>query len=230
MRYSVGKNVVIALGGSIIFPEAIDSRFIRNFKAFVERFVKQGYKFVIVVGGGSIARTYQQAAGEVARLTDEDKDWLGIHATRMNAHLIRTIFRDIANPVIIDKRYKIKKLGHAVTVSSGWQPGWSTDYDAAALAVDFKAPAFIVAGKPAYVYSRDPHLFKNAVAISELSWKAYRKMIPKKWVPGSHAPVDPIAAKLAESSGTDAIILNGKDLKNLEALLLGRDFRGTIIS
>ena len=230
MRHSFGKTVVVALGGSIVYPDDINTRFLRDFKKFVEKFVKKGTKFVLVVGGGAPARTYQNAAAEVAALTDDDKDWLGIHATRMNAHLVRTIFRKIANPVVIDSRGKIKKLEYPVTVSGGWHPGWSTDYVATALAADFGAKEVVVAGKPDHVYDRDPHLFKNAKPLEELSWKAYRKMIPKKWTPGFHAPVDPIAAKFAEGEGIDAIILNGRDLRNFEAMLNGKDFKGTIIA
>lgn len=229
-KHVFGKIVVVALGGSIVYPKEIDIHFLRDFKKFVEGHVKRGVKFVLVVGGGSPARTYQNAASGVADLTDDDKDWLGIHATRMNAHLVRTIFRKIANPVVIDTRGKVKKLTHAVTVSGGWQPGWSTDYVAMALAADFKAEAVIVAGKPDYVYDRDPHAFKDAKPLPELNWKTYRKMIPKKWIPGFHAPVDPVAAKLGEEKGIKAIIMNGKDLANFESLLKGKEFKGTIIA
>ncbi len=229
MHHKFGKTIVMALGGSIVYPSEINSRFIRDFKRFVERFVKKGYKFVIVVGGGSICRVYQKAAAEVAPLTDEDKDWLGIHVTRLNAHLIRTIFRDIANPVVIDTRGKIKKLNHAVTVGSGWHPGSSTDHVATALASDFKIPEVVIIGKPDHVYDKDPNKFKGAKPLPQLSWKAYRKLIPSEWTPGFHSPVDPLAARFGQKEGIDAIIVNG-DLKNLQALLEGKEFRGTVIS
>jgi uridylate kinase len=230
MRHKFGKTVVVALGGSIIYPETIDSKFIREFKKFVERFTKRGTRFVLILGGGKVARTYQVAAHEVGQIANEDKDWLGIHATRLNAHLIRTIFRKIAHPVVMDRRGKLKKLTYPVTVGGGWHPGWSTDYVATVLAHDFGAGEVIIAGKPDYVYDKDPHKYKGAVPLPELSWKAYRKLIPSKWMPGSHAPVDPVAAKFGQDKKVQAIIINGKDLKNFEALLKGRDFKGTIIS
>jgi uridylate kinase len=55
-------------------------------------------------------------------------------------------------------------------------------------------------------------------------------MFPKKWIPGLHAPVDPIAARFAERSGLRAIVIDGKDLKNFENLLRSRNFRGSIIT
>lgn len=230
MKYKFGKTIVIALGGSIMYPEHIDSRFIRDFKSFIERQVKQGRKFVLVVGGGKVARFYQTAAEEVGSIDNEDKDWLGIHATRMNAHLIRTVFKRIANPVVIDARGKVKKLNYAITVSSGWRPGWSTDFVAAALAEDFRVPEVVVVGKPDHVYDQDPGRHPEARPFEAMSWREYRKLIPAKWIPGFHAPVDPIAAKLGEKKGIKAIVVAGKDLKNLEALLKGREFKGTIIA
>lgn len=230
MRHRFGKTVVVALGGSIIYPEGINSRFIREFKKFITGFTKRGTRFVLIMGGGKIARTYQVAAHEVGQISDEDKDWLGIHATRLNAHLIRTVFRKIAHPVVMDRRHKIKKLDHAVTVGGGWHPGWSTDYVATVLAHDFDAREVIIAGKPDYVYDRDPHKYKNAKPLPQLSWKEYRKLIPSRWTPGSHAPVDPVAARFGAKEKVKAIIINGKDLKNFGALLKGKDFKGTIIS
>ncbi len=230
MRYPIGKTVVIALGGSVIYPDAIDTSFLREFKKFVLSFTPQGWRFVLVTGGGHVARVYQQAAAKLTTLTDEDQDWLGIHATRANAHLIRTIFREAANPVVVDARHKVKALTYSVTVGGGWHPGWSTDYVALAIAHDLHIPEVVIAGKPAYVYNKDPQKFKSAKPILECSWEEYQKLIPRKWSPGSHSPVDPIAAKLGAETGTRAIIVNGKNLKNLRSLLLGKEFKGTVIS
>ena len=92
MRHAFSKTVIIALGGSIVFPDQIDWDFLRRFRSFVLREIKKGRRFVIVSGGGRLSRIYQEAAGKVVKVTNEDKDWLGIHATRINAHLLRTIF------------------------------------------------------------------------------------------------------------------------------------------
>jgi uridylate kinase len=230
MHHKFGKTVVVALGGSIVYPDQIDTKFLKDFKKFVAGFTKRGVRFMLVVGGGNICRVYQNAAAKVSKLEDEDKDWLGIHVTRTNAHLVRTIFRDVAHPVVIDQRHKLKKLDHPVTVGGGWHPGWSTDYVATVLAHDFGAKEVVVAGSPAYVYDKDPRKYKNAKPLPQLTWKSYRKLIPSKWVPGAHAPVDPIAAKFGDQEKVKAIVINGKDLKNFEALLKGKDFKGTIIS
>ncbi len=229
MKYAFGKTVVVALGGSVIYPDDIDTGYLKNFKKFIEKLLKRGKRFVIVVGGGRLARVFQNAAHNVSPLANEDKDWIGIHATRLNAHLLRTIFRRIADPVVFDKRGKMKKIKYPITIASGWRPGWSTDFVAAAIAADLRIPEFIVAGKPAHVYHKDPSLHKDARPYEKIGWREYRKLIPGKWIPGSHAPVDPIAARLSERRGLKSIIINGKDLKNFGRLLKGESFRGTII-
>lgn len=229
MNYQFRNIIIITLGGSVAFPDGVDYKFLKKFRACLAPFLREGKKFVLVVGGGKIAREYQRAAARVVRVADEDKDWIGIHATRLNAHLVRTIFRDVADPVVIDSRKRIARLRYPITVASGWKPGWSTDYIAIALAEDFKVQEVVVAGKPSHVYNKNVAKHKNAKPFSELNWTRYQKLIPTKWAPGIHAPVDPVAARLAEKKEIAAIIIGGKDLKNFTALLRGQKFQGTVI-
>ena len=229
MRYAFGKTVVVALGGSIVHPDGIDVAFLKKFRAFLTPFVRRGTKFVLVVGGGRLARRFQEAAHAVAKVNDEDKDWLGIHATLLNAHLLRTVFRDVADPVIIDIREKIKKVRYPVTIASGWRPGWSTDYVAMRIAADMGIREAIVAGSPTHVYNKDYKKYRGAKPFDRISWAEYRRLIPPKWKPGLNAPVDPVGAALGAREGMRAVILNGRDLANFRALLLGKDFQGTII-
>lgn len=229
MKNTAKKTVVVALGGSVMYPDAINYEFLKKFRQFILRRLENN-RFIIVVGGGRICRVYQEAAAKITRVADEDKDWLGIHTTRTNAHLLRTIFQEVADPIVIDERYKIKQLKYPVTIASGWRPGWSTDYVAVALASDFQIPEVIVAGKPAYVYNKDFSLYSDAFPIKTITWKKYRAMIPTRWKPGAHAPVDPIAASLAHKEGITAFIIQGTDLKNFSNLLAGVGFVGTTIS
>jgi uridylate kinase len=229
MRYAFGKTVVVALGGSIVHPDGIDTQFLKDFKKFLAPFLKKGTKFVLVIGGGKLSRNFQEAARLVSKVTDEDMDWIGIHATRLNAHLLRTVFRSVADPVVMDVRGKIKKLKYPVTIASGWRPGWSTDYVAMRIAADFGIHETIIAGKPSHVFNKDHAKFDDAVPFDELSWREYRKLIPAKWKPGLHAPVDPIGAALGAREDLKAIIIDGRRMENFRSLLNGKDFKGTII-
>ncbi len=224
------KKFVISLGGSVAFPEKINIAFIRAFYLFIKKEIKKGNKFIVVSGGGDITRKYQQAAGKISRVSNEDKDWIGIHATRLNAHLLRTIFKREANPFVFDNRFKITKFGrYSLIIASGWRPGWSTDYVAVQIAADFKLKLVINLSKAAYVYTADFQKFPEAKPIEKISWKNYLNLIPKKWVPGLNVPVDPIAAKLAARKKIEVIVAGGEDLNNLKNILKGKHFEGTVL-
>lgn len=224
------KTIVISLGGSIIVPGRIQVEFLKKFKEFILKLLKQNYRFIIVTGGGAIARHYQDAAARVSEISDEDKDWLGIHATRINSHLLRTIFKKEAYPVVLDSPHKpIKGKGHKLYIASGWIPGWSTDYDAIILAKRFKINKVINASNITYVHERDIALDETAKPIKNISWKNYRKLISSEWKPGMSAPFDPIAARTAQKYKMTVIVTKGTDLKNLENIIKGRKFKGTTI-
>lgn len=232
MRSGSQETIVIALGGSITVSRNIQVRFLKHFRKFILKFLKDGKRFVIVVGGGKICRDYQNAAASIVDLSDEDKDWLGIHATRLNAHLLRAIFFDVAHPVVLDsplKKIKNEKK-YNFFIASGWRPGWSTDYVAVMLANRFQTKRLIIATKIPYVYDDDIEKNKRAKPLKEISWKDYRKMVGDVWIPGLKAPVDPIAAKLAQRLKIEAIVARGTDLKNMENILRGKKFIGSIIS
>jgi len=226
------KLVIISLGGSLIFPEEIDWSFVKRFKKTIENQIKNGYKFVIITGGGKLARKYQESAQKITKLTNDDRDWLGIHATRMNGQLIRTIFRSHAHPVInknpndLEDFYNFKE---DILVAAGWRPGFSTDYDAVLLAKYLGAQKVLNLSNIDYICDKDPKKFPDAKKLENISWKEFRKMVGNKWDPGLNAPFDPIASKLAEEIGLEVAIMNGQNLKNLEDYLEGKKFKGTII-
>ena len=205
------------MGGSVIIPGKIQVEFLKKFKEFILKFLKKNYRFVIVAGGGNICREYQAAASKIMKLSDEDNDWLGIHATRLNAHLLRTIFKKEAYPTVLDNPLKqIDGEGYNLFIGSGWRPGWSTDYDTILLAERFKADKIINATNIDYVYEKDIAKYKTAKPIKEITWNRYCKLIGAEWKPGMKAPIDPIAARLASKLKMTVLVVKGTDLKNLK--------------
>ncbi len=223
--------IVIALGGSVVVPNGVNTVFLKKLKRFLSKHLLRGKKFILVIGGGSIARHYQNALGKIIRVPAEDRDWIGVHSTRFNAHLLRTVFRKEAYPVVLDNPFKqLERPGKkSLLIASGWKPGWSTDYIAMVLAKRFGVKRIIVAGHPPFVYTKDHMRFKNAKPIRTLSWHDYRSLIPGKWTPGLKSPVDPVAARFAERFHIEALIVRGTSLKNLELAIEGKPFRGTVI-
>jgi uridylate kinase len=229
MKEDNKKIIVISLGGSLIVPDEIDASWIRNFKRLIEKYVVKGHRFILISGGGKTARKYQNAAKEIAGLTGDDLDWLGIHATRINAHLIRTIFRALANPKVVKDPTEKIRFSEKILVAAGWKPGFSTDYDAVLLAKNFKVKKIINLSNIEYVYDKDPKKFADARIIRNISWKEFRKIVGNKWDPGLNAPFDPIASKEAQKLGIEVAIMNGKNLENIENYLNEKRFIGTTI-
>ena len=91
----------MSLGGSVIFPNKIDMKFLREFKKIIKKFVKKNYRFAIYCGGGKLARNFQKAAVKF-KFNNEALDWLGIYATRINANSIKKLFGPKANTVSIE--------------------------------------------------------------------------------------------------------------------------------
>lgn len=222
------KTFVISLGGSLIFPGDLDKKFLANFKNVIEKYVKKNYKFIIICGGGSLARAFQQIASEARKPSDEDLDWLGIYATRINASLLRSMFGGKAEQRIISNPNSKIKFKKNIAIASGWIPGWSTDYDAVLLAKNVGAREVVNMSNIDYVYDKDPRKNKGAKKLENISWQDYRKLSGNVWKAGMSLPFDPIAAKEAQKSKIRVYII-GKDLRNLQRLLENRKFKGTVI-
>ena len=225
------QKFVLHLGGSVLCPNGIDIYYLKNFYSFIKNQIKKNRKFIIVVGGGSFARQYQSLASKVTtHISDNNKDWIGIEATKINATLLRAVFGNLAHPLIFDERYKIRRFGrYPIIIGSGWEPGWSTDFDAFQIALDFKIKKVTILSETSYIYTADPHQNKNAKIIKETTWKEYLNLIPKKWKPGMKTPIDPVAARLAQKRGLEAIEIDGRNFSNFENLLDGKNFKGTVV-
>ncbi len=222
--------VVISIGGSIVVPKTgIDVSFLKKLRDLIKSEIEKRQRFVIVVGGGHTARAYQKAASAVSRLDPEDVDWIGIHATRLNGHLLRAIFRDNALHRVVKDPTKKVVWQEPIMVAAGWKPGWSTDYVAVRLAHKYGARRVINLTNIDAVYDKDPSRFDDAEPIEHIAWKDFRKIVGDEWSPGANAPFDPIASKLAQKWGIAAVIASGHDLKNLKAIIDGKKFRGTMI-
>ena len=222
------KTIVLSLGGSLIVPDGYDANFLGNFKKTIEKYIKKGHRFVIFCGGGSLARNIQKAASNAIKISNEELDWLGIHATKLNAQLIKTIFKNYAQDFIVDNPNAKIIFKKSVLVAGGWLPGWSTDYDAVFLAKNLGVREIINMSNVDYVYDKDPRQHKDAKRIESIRWDGYSKLIGTKWTAGMNAPFDPVASKEARKSKIKVYVI-GKDLKNLENLLDGKNFKGTKI-
>lgn len=226
------ETVVMSVGGSLIVPDHIDTHFLRDLKGLVEHQIAAfGRQFIIIAGGGKTARRYQEAAGTVSDLDPEDLDWMGIHATRLNGHLLRTIFRDIAHPVMITNPDDIIDVPRQtpLVIAAGYRPGASTDLRAVQIAKHRGATKLMNLSNIDYVYTDDPRKDENAEKIEDITWSEFLKLIPTEWNPGLSSPFDPVAARAAQTLGLEVAIINGAKPGEIENYLTNKEFIGTKI-
>jgi uridylate kinase len=79
------------------------------------------------------------------------------------------------------------------------------------------------------VYNKDPKKHKNAKPLKKINWNEILDITGKKFTPGMNVPFDPIASQLAQKIGIKVIVCDGRDLKNLDNIIEGKEFVGTTI-
>ncbi|MBI4135371.1 UMP kinase [Candidatus Uhrbacteria bacterium] len=221
---------VISLGGSLVCPEAgkVDTDFLKKFRALILKYARRGNKFAIIVGGGKLARVWQEALKRLEIKQISELDWVGIRATQINAELVRAMFGSAAyKEVVLNPARKVGKF--KILVGAGYVPGHSTDYDSVVRAETIGAKMLVNLSNVPYVYNKDPRQFKNAKKILRLSWMEYKKMFGTKWIPGANVPFDQKAAAVAARKKLSVVFMDGKNLKNFERFLRRKKFDGTII-
>ena len=223
---------VISLGGSIIAPDKVDTAFLRQLNEALRTYLieDRSRKIILVCGGGSPARVYQQAMREIREDVDsEELDWLGIRATHINGQLIKAMLSEFCTDnLIIDPTGHINFRGQ-VLVAAGWKPGFSTDNDAVILAERFEGRLIINLSNITKVYTDDPKKNPDAKPLDSISWADYRTMVGNQWTPGKSTPFDPIASKRAEKMHMKVVCADGRNIRNTMDILYGRPFLGTVL-
>jgi uridylate kinase len=223
---------VISLGGSIVAPETADAAFLAAFVDLVREQLAADEKrrFILVVGGGGPARAWQKAYRQVSGGgSDEQADWIGIMATRLNAQLLKAVLGELCPQEVVIDPSQVGPFVGRVLVAAGWKPGFSTDYDAVVLAERFQADRVLNLSNIAQVYTDDPRVNPAAKPIDHIGWAEFRAIVGEDWVPGKNVPFDPVASRHAAKIGLPVVCAAGRDLDNLRRILRNEAFTGTWI-
>jgi uridylate kinase len=221
------ETIIISLGGSLVAPGDIDSGFLKSFKHSLKKYLGQN-KFLIFVGGGKIARVYQNVLLEFGA-KNKNRDWVGISISRLNAEVVKQIFSEYAYSKIITDPTKKIKTNKDIVIGAGWKPGWSTDYISVLAAKTYGVTTIINLTNVDYVYDRNPNQFPDAKPLKEIDWKSFERIVGDKWEPGLSMPFDPRASKLANQLKLKVIMINGKNLERFADFLDDKPFIGTTI-
>ena len=222
------KVIVLSLGGSLIIPEDVNRTYLDKFKKIILKNTKN-YKFIVVCGGGSIARKYISAI----KSDKVFQSFAGISATRMNARFMNYFFRinpnhGIPHTLRTVKKY-LKKQDIVFCGALEYKPNQTSDSTAADIAKHFKA-SFINLTNVRGLYDKNPKQYKNAKFIPRISWKDFDELANKmKFKPGQHFVLDQTASKIILKNKIQTFI-TGLDISQLDKLLTNKNFNGTIIS
>lgn len=223
------RVVVLSLGGSQILSGGVNYPYLKKFKEVVLKY-KDDYNFVVVCGGGRLAREY---IGAVKKSGGDEylQSLAGISATRANARFMYYFFGiDAVNGVPHTKRTVkkyLKKHGIVFCGALEYKDNQTSDSVAAILAAKFRGE-FVNLTNVKGLYSRDPRRFKDAKFIPEISFDDFDKMIKKiKFKPGQHFVLDQGASLIIKKKNVLTYII--QDVKDLDLYLSGRTFVGTRI-
>jgi uridylate kinase len=223
------RTFVLSVGGSVFFSDKLRAPKIAKFCEAINELKREGFEFVIVVGGGRIARAYQ-AGAKALGANNFDLDEVAIQITRANALLFTHIIDNAWKEVLIDPKQADNVLLLGKTpVYGGTTPGQTTDSVAAIIAEMMNAE-FINLSNVDGIYSADPNKEQNAKMYKELTHvKMVSLLKAQASKPGGHSFVDAHAAAIINRSKIKSFFVSGEDLNNFKNCVRGNEFRGTIV-
>ena len=223
------KVIVISLGGSLIIPGGVNYKYLKEFKKIILKHLK-GYQFVIVCGGGSLARNYIRAI-EKEKGSVYYQSLAGISATRVNARFLSYFFGldpkwGIPHNMRILKKY-LRKRGIVICGGLEYREDQTSDSTSAEIALRLGAE-FVNLTDVLGLYTRNPKEFKDAKFIPEISWKSFHsRAIKMGFKPGQHFVLDQSASKIIMKNKIKTYIM--KSSKELDNFLKNKKFKGTTI-
>lgn len=224
------QTEVISLGGSVFIQDTIDVAFLKAFKRQILGF--RDRKFVIVSGGGKVARMYITALRKEG-LPVEIQSYAGIAITRINAKFLANFFMKKQHyplpRTLREVRTLLQKHRIVFCGSLRYEHGMTSDGTAAEIARHLKT-RFINITNVKGVYTKDVRKFPDATFIPRLSFdELYARATAIAYTPGQHFVLDQYAARVIRKGKVQTYIV-GKNLANLRSLLRGKHFVGTVIS
>jgi uridylate kinase len=225
------RVIVVSLGGSqIIKDNEINFDFLKKFREIVLKNQKK-YKFVIVCGGGSVARMYidtlkKNNSGVLFQ------SFAGISVTRTNARFMSYLFNHDPKKGIphtmIEVKNRLEKKDIIFCGALEYRPNETSDTTSARIASELKAE-FINITNVDGLYDKNPKEYKNAKLIKNISWNDFFKIARKiPFKPGQHFVLDQKSSKIIKDGKIKTCII-GNDLTNFEKFLENKEFIGTII-
>ncbi|NMC58168.1 MAG: UMP kinase [Candidatus Methanofastidiosa archaeon] len=223
-------KIVLKIGGSIVFPNKIDVDVIKNLSKQIIS-LSNTHQFLIVVGGGTIAREYLAALKSLGK-DDTFLDFVGMDVARLNATLFMASLGDKA-PAEVSKDFKhaLSTLyAGKIPLLGGTHPGHTTDAVSSMLAEFVNADLFVRFTNVDGVYDKDPRKFSDAKKYEKLSHEKLLDIVEDtRAEAGVNTVIDPLAAKILKRAKIKTIVVGKEEIKNIKAVIEGKH-KGTEIS
>ncbi|MCI4357677.1 MAG: UMP kinase [Thermoplasmata archaeon] len=224
-------TVALSVGGSVLTTGSDDAEYLGRLADLLK---KRGREFPLVVttGGGRTARDYIRL-GRALGLTEVELDEVGIDVTRLHARLLAARIgapTPATPPTTVAEA--VRELRHvSPVILGGTEPGHTTDGVAALLAVRLRAVRVVNATRVDGLFDADPKQHPEAKRIDRLGFEEFRRIVQRgsSGEAGQEFLFDRLAADVLSRAAIPVSILDGRDLDNLDAALLGRRFRGTSV-
>jgi uridylate kinase len=221
--------VVLSIGGSVFRTGEGDAVYLRKLSSLLHE-VATSHRLLVTVGGGRTAREYI-ALGRELGLTPIELDELGIEVTRIHARLLASLLGPPVSPAPATTLAEAVREAHrgGIVVLGGTEPGHTTDGVAALLAARLRADRVVNATSVSGLFDKDPRRERSAKRIERCDWAELRAHISSvgRGAPGQQFVFDALGVDLLARSKIPLWIVDGRDLDQLEAALLGRPFIGT---
>jgi uridylate kinase len=225
------EKVVVSLGGSVLVPGEDDARYLAELVALL-RSASRHVRLFAVTGGGRIARYYIET-GRALGIPEPRLDDLGIGITRMNARLLGAALKGRANREPARSYAEAARLArrYPIVLMAGTRPGHTTDRVSASLARVVGAARIVNATSVDGVYTADPRNDPRARRLERIGFEDLVRLAGEGHrTAGPSVVFDPVAARVLARDRIPLSVVRGRDLKALEGAILGRPFRGTLVS
>ncbi|NLL94872.1 MAG: UMP kinase [Thermoplasmatales archaeon] len=223
------EKVVVSIGGSVLVPGKDDAAYIKSLAGMLGSVSKKTV-LAVVCGGGKVARYYSKTGGELGGTVDQ-LDEMGIAVTRINASLLRIALGDTAAngaPTTAGECAGIMGPGK-VAVMGGTAPGHTTDAVAAMVAREIGADRIVNASNVDAVYDCDPRTNPGARRMDRMTIKELSDIVYDEHEACKSSVFDPLGCTIAMEEGIDLVMVDGRDLAELENAILGKPVKGTFI-
>ena len=218
-------KIAISLGGSLVFRDRPNMKVLSRVGKLLNSLNGQ---FAIAVGGGTIAKTYIEAARQFTK-NNFDLDEIGIAVTKTNARLVSLAVKgQYADN--LDQAIEFLEEGAKIVVMGGTEPGQTTDAVACLLAEEMDADRLVNLSDVAGIYDRNPES-RGARLIKAMSHKELVKMTERndKRRPRENFIFDLIGANILNRSKIEAHFVSGYSEKVTKKAILGLSHGGTVI-